>query len=64
MSRDFANMNPIENVWNIMTKENGNHMVCKKNICRSDYGMRNMVKCSTEHPGRTLQFNAKGNCRS
>ena len=23
-----------------------------------------MVKCSTERPGRTLQFNVKENCRS
>ena len=30
MARELANMNPIENVWNIMKKEIGNKIVCKK----------------------------------
>ena len=30
MARECANMNPIVNVWNIMNKEIGNQMLCKK----------------------------------
>ena len=30
MAREFANTNPIENVWNIKKKEIGNQMLCKK----------------------------------
>ena len=30
MARELANMNSIENVWNIMKKEIGNQMLCKK----------------------------------
>ena len=37
MAREFANMNPFENVWNIMKKETGNQMLCNENICGSEY---------------------------
>ena len=30
MAREFATINPIENVRNIMKKEIGNQMLCKK----------------------------------
>ena len=30
MAREFANINPIENVWNIMKKEIGNQMLSKE----------------------------------
>ena len=30
MARELANMNPIENVWNIMEKDVGNQTLCKK----------------------------------
>ena len=28
MAREFAKLNPIENVWNIMKKEIGYQMLC------------------------------------
>ena len=30
MARELANINPIENVWNIMKKDIGYQMLCKK----------------------------------
>ena len=54
------NMNPIEDVWNIMKKEIGNHKPFNKKIYGSEY-----VKCGREcHKEELLQFNAKENCRS
>ena len=51
-------MNSIDNVWNVMKKEIGSQIPCLKEE------MRSVIWCSIEHPGRTLQFNAKNNCRS
>ena len=33
----LPDMNPIEDVWNIMKKDIGNQSLCKKKICRSEY---------------------------
>ena len=40
MARELTNMNPIENVCNIMKKEIGNQMLCKKKICGREYMKR------------------------
>ena len=37
LSWNSPNMNPIEDVWNIMKKEIGNQKPCNKKICRSEY---------------------------
>ena len=44
MAREFANMSPIENVWNIMKKEIGNQKLCKKKdmwkrVCEAWYSV-------------------------
>ena len=43
MARELANMNPIENVWNIMKKEIGNQMLCikdmRKRVCGAWYSV-------------------------
>ena len=36
-------MNPIENVWNIMKNEIGNQMLCKKKIFGCEYAERGIV---------------------
>ena len=43
MAREFANMNPIENVWSIMKKEIGNQMLYNKNMCGSEYVKNGIV---------------------
>ena len=44
MTRNFPDMNPIENVWNIMKKEIGNQMPCTieemwKRVCEVWYSV-------------------------
>ena len=44
MAREFANINPIEDVQNIMKKEIGNQMLCKKKdilkrVCEAWYSV-------------------------
>ena len=44
MAREFASMNPLENVKNIMKKDIGNQMLCKKRylwkeICKAWYSV-------------------------
>ena len=44
MTRKLPDMNPIENVWNIMKKEIGNQMPCKivkmwNKVCEAWYSL-------------------------
>ena len=44
MTQNLRDMNPIENVWNIMKKEIGNQMLCKneemwKPVCETWYSL-------------------------
>ena len=43
MAREFAIMNPIEIVWNVMKEEIGNQLLCKKKICGSEYMKHGIV---------------------
>ena len=54
----LPDMNPIEDVWNIMRKEIGNPKPCKKKYVKRKYSVTpNVLE-------ELLQFNAKENYRS
>ena len=64
MAREFANMNPLETVWNIMKKEIGNEMLCKKKdmwerVCEAWYCVapNNLKELYKSMPRRIADLN-------
>ena len=67
MAREFANMIPIENVWNIMKKEIGNQMLCKfedmwKRVCEAWYSVASNIleELYNSMPRRSADLIKKG----
>ena len=64
MAREFANISPIEDVQNIMKKEIGNQMLCKKKdilkrVCEAWYSVAPSIleKLYNSMPRRIADLN-------